>query len=116
MSKTPKAAAKTPKQAKAAPSATNTPAKATAPASVPEMTVSKPAMRKSELVDLIVTRSGLKKKDVKPVLEATLAVMGEVLADGREMNLPPFAKLKVQKQKMVNGSQVTIAKLRRNSE
>ena len=44
-------------------------------------------MRKKELIDLVVERSGLKKKDAKPIIEATLAILGGALADTRELDL-----------------------------
>ena len=79
---------------------------------VKEAVVAKPAMRKKELIDLVVERSGAKKKDAKPAIEAVLAVLGEALADGRELNLRPFGKLKISRQEQkVNGS-VIVCRIR----
>ena len=58
-----------------------------------------PELRKKELIDDVVARSGIKKKDAKPVVEAMLAAMGEAHADKRELVLPPFGKLKVRREK-----------------
>ena len=72
--------------------ATKAPAAKTATPTVvdaPKAVILGPVMRKKELVDTVVTRSGLKKKDVKPVVEQMLAVMGEAIGDNRELNLPP---------------------------
>lgn len=69
-------------------------------------------MKKRELVDRIATHGGLKKKQVKPVVDAMLAVLGEMLAEGREMNLPPMGKMKVNRQKSVAGGQVILIRLR----
>jgi len=49
--------------------------------------VSEPDLRKKALIDLVVARSGTKKKDAKPVVEAMLAVLGETIGAGRELNL-----------------------------
>lgn len=61
--------------------------------------VAPPEMRKRELIALAVQRSGLRKRDVKPAVEAALAVMGEALASGRELNLVPLGKVKVTRLK-----------------
>jgi DNA-binding protein HU-alpha len=73
-----------------------------------------PEMKKRELVDLVVKRSGVKKKDARQVVDAMLAVLGEALADSRELNLQPLGRLKVTRVKQTNGGQVMICKLRQN--
>lgn len=73
-----------------------------------------PEMKKRELVDAVVKRSGVKKKDAKQVVEAMLAVLGESLAEARELNLQPLGRLKVTRVKQTNGGQVLICKLRQN--
>ncbi len=69
-------------------------------------------LKRKEFIDLVVARSGMKKKDVKPVVEAMLEVLGQELGDGREFNLPPLGKLKVQRMKENDGTQVMVAKIR----
>ncbi|THH39215.1 DNA-binding protein [Aliishimia ponticola] len=73
-------------------------------------------MRKKDLIDAVVERSGHKRRDVKAVIENTLAVLGEALAEDREMNLPPFAKLKVQRVKQQQSARVIVAKLRQQTK
>lgn len=72
-------------------------------------------MKKKELVDLVVSRSGIKKKDAKPVVEAMLAVLGESIAEGRELNLQPFGKLRINRKVEKDNGRVTVCKLRQNS-
>lgn len=74
-----------------------------------------PVLRKKELVDTVVTRSGLKKKDVKPVVESMLAVMGEALGDNRELNLPPFGRVVIRKEKKLAKGRVVITKIRQST-
>lgn len=69
-------------------------------------------MKKRELVDRVAAHGNLKKKQVKPVVDAMLAVLGEVLGEGRELNLPPMGKMKVNRQKMISGGQIILIKLR----
>ena len=73
-----------------------------------------PTMRKKELIAAVVERSGRKKKDVKPVVEAMLAVLGDALGADRDMNLPPFGKLRIQKVKNLRNARVTLARLRQS--
>jgi nucleoid DNA-binding protein len=72
-------------------------------------------LRKKELFDPVVARSGLKKKDVKPVVEAMLAVLGDAFAEQREMNLQPLGKMKVQRGKELHDGRALVIKLRQKS-
>lgn len=70
-------------------------------------------MKKPELFEAVVTRTGLKKRDVKPAVEAALAVIAEALIKGEELNLPPMGKLRVVKSKELDaGVHVLTLKLR----
>lgn len=73
-------------------------------------------MKKKELVDLVVSRSGVKKKDAKPVVEAMLAVLGESIAEGREMNLQPFGKLRINRTVEKHNGRITVCKLRQSTK
>lgn len=75
--------------------------------------VSAPEMKKVELVDAVVERSGIKKKFAKPAIEAALAILGEALSEGRDLNLRPLGKVKVQRSKEVANAQVLTARIRR---
>ena len=81
----------------------------------PEPVISGPMMRKKELVDLVVERSGIKKKDAKPVVEAMLAVLGEAITDSRELNLHPMGKLKVKRVKQLPNGRVMVTKIRQST-
>ena len=76
--------------------------------------VSAPELKKKELIDTVVARSGVKKRDAKPVIEAMLAVLGETIAEGRELNLAPMGKLKVTRMKKTTKAHVITSRLRRN--
>ena len=77
--------------------------------------VSDPALKKKELIDTVTERSGVKRKDVKPVVEALLAVLGQSLSEGREMNLQPLGKIKINRAKDVQGGRVLITKVRQSN-
>lgn len=90
------------------------PAPAAKPAVVaaPKSVILGPELRKKELIDDVVARSGIKKKDAKPVIEAMLAALGDALAEKRELVLPPFGKLKVRREKDMPNARVLTAKIR----
>lgn len=73
------------------------------------------SLRKKDLLDRVGAKSKAKKKDIKDVVEATLLVLGEALAAGEELNLPPLGKAKVNRQKGVAGGDMYIIKLRRST-
>lgn len=77
--------------------------------------VSEPDMRKKELIDLAVARSGIKKKDAKPTVEAVLAILGEAIAEGRELNLQPFGKLRINRAEEKSNGRVIVCKLRQSN-
>ena len=74
-----------------------------------------PAMKKQRLVERIAGSTGVKKKDAKAVIEATLALMGEALSSGAELNLPPLGKLKVTRVREDGAAGVLVLKLRRGA-
>lgn len=70
-------------------------------------------VKKPEFIDRAVEKSGVKKRDAKPAIEAALAVLAEALVKGEELNLPPMRKLRVLKSKdLGEGAQVLTLKLR----
>ncbi len=72
-----------------------------------------PVLRKKDLLERVQAQSKAKKKDVKDVVEAVLTVLGEALAKGEELNLPPLGKARVGRHKGVSGGELYIIKLRR---
>ncbi len=72
------------------------------------------AMRKKELIDLVVTRSGIKKKFAKPVVEAMLDVLGEAVSSGKELNLQPLGKVMPKKQADKPNATVSVVKIRQS--
>ncbi|SLN17925.1 HU family DNA-binding protein [Roseisalinus antarcticus] len=99
--------ADTASQAEAAPAISTTVVTETA-------VVKGPDLKKKDFIDRVVERSGGKKKDVKPAVEAALAILGEAIAAGEELVLPPLGKLKVNREKDLSNAKVYICKLRRS--
>ena len=71
-------------------------------------------LKKKELVDSVVKRSGVKKKFAKPAVEAMIDLLGEALAEGRELHLQPFGKIKQHRSKESGNARVIMAKIRQS--
>lgn len=84
----------------------------------PSLTVVEMArtLRKKQFIERVVAESGMKKKDVKPVVEAALKVLGEALTRGEELILPPLGKARVNRQKDLGSGEILIVKLRRRGD
>jgi DNA-binding protein HU-alpha len=70
--------------------------------------------RKKDLVDAVAAASGVKKKQVKPVVEAVLAELGLALARGEALNMPPLGRVAVNRSRAGAQADVLILKLRRS--
>ena len=89
----------------------------TAPDVVPDTTptvVTSTELKKRELIDEVVNRSGVRKKFAKPAIEAMIDVLAEAIAEGREVNLQPFGKIKHQRTKDTSNARITVAKIRQS--
>ena len=74
--------------------------------------VGDPDLKKPELFEELVARTGLKKRDAKPLAEALLAILGEAVAKGRGIDLQPFGKLRVVRCVEKPNVRVSTCKLR----
>lgn len=98
-----------PRTAKVSEKKTTKPAKAAAvkPAAKPapkEAEAAAPALavgtvKLKDLVDGVAAATGGKKPEVRKTVEATLAALGEALATGKALTVPPLGKLRVVKNK-----------------
>lgn len=77
-----------------------------------EPVIGAPDLSKKELIEKVVERAGVKKRDAKPAIEAALAILGEAVAEGRTLNLPGFGKLKINRAEEKANGRVTVCKLR----
>jgi len=72
-----------------------------------------PMVKKKDFIEKVVERSGIKKKDAKPVIEAMLAELGDALARGETLALRPLGKVKVVRRSSKPTADVLVCKLRR---
>ena len=84
------------------------------PAEVPEQIVDRgPILRLKELIDRVATLSGEKRQSVRPVVEATLRVLGDALEAGENIVAPPFGKARVNRAKDTASGAMLTVKLKR---
>lgn len=74
-----------------------------------------PDLKRPELLAQVVARSAVKKKFAKPVLEAALALIGEALAEGRDLNLEPMGKVRINRTRQMANGRVTVARIRQTA-
>ncbi|WP_333713351.1 HU family DNA-binding protein [Yoonia sp.] len=70
-------------------------------------------LKKPDLLDEVVARTNLRKRDVKPAVEAALLILGDALGAGKDLHLPPLGKVRVVRSKDLDGgARVLTIKLR----
>lgn len=70
-------------------------------------------VKKKDFVERVVLRSGAKKPVARDLTEAVLAVLGEALAQGETLVLPPLGKMSVARSVGKAGGEILHVKLRR---
>lgn len=77
-----------------------------------EPVVAGPALRKKELLDTVALKTGMKRAEVKKVIEAALTTMGLALQDSRDLNLQPFGTVKINRERKLPDGKVVVARIR----
>ncbi|GAA3873797.1 HU family DNA-binding protein [Celeribacter arenosi] len=72
------------------------------------------AVSKRDFLNRVTQASGAKRSVAKKVLEAAMKELGDVLQEGKDVNLPPLGKLSVNRMKEVPNAHVMVVKLRRS--
>jgi hypothetical protein len=75
-----------------------------------------PVLRKKDLLERVALSSGTSRKDARAIVEATLQVLGEALARGETLVLPPLGKARVNRSIDKAGAELLVIKLRRETE
>jgi len=114
---------KTTRSASAAKATTAKAAPAAAPAApVPEpgptapvARVKGPVLKIKDLVSRVAGATGGKKQNVKEVVEATLAALGDALAKGEDLNLPGLGRTRIARTAEKDGASLMTLKVRRGA-
>ena len=103
----------------AAPVPSAAPVSTAVPAAAPEVKVVTPAedtrFLKKHLLEKVAERSGVRKNEVRPILDAVLAELGEAFAEDAEMVLQPLGKVMVKQVKDVKNATVYTCRIRRST-
>jgi nucleoid DNA-binding protein len=73
-------------------------------------------LQKRQLVAHVVRRTGLRSSDIKPVVEATLAELGDAIAAGMTLALPPLGRGRVSRRLDPSGAEIITLRLRRRPQ
>ncbi|GAB1363574.1 hypothetical protein MASR1M32_28100 [Rhodobacter sp.] len=68
-----------------------------------------------DLVLRVTEATGGKKKDVKEIVEATLAALGDALGKGEDLNLPGLGRTRIAKTAEKDGAATLTLKVRRGA-
>lgn len=79
------------------------------------MRVKGPTMKIKDLVERVTAATGGKKKEVKEIVEATLAALGDGLEKGEELNLPGLGRARVARAAEKDGASMMTLKVRRGA-
>ena len=73
-------------------------------------------LQKRQLVAHVVRRTGLRSSDIKPVVEATLAELGNAIAAGMTLALPPLGRARVRHSIDRSGAEIVTLRVRRRPD
>lgn len=76
---------------------------------------SEDVLRRKELIDSIAAESGLKKREVRLALDATVSVIAAALRAGMTVSPMPSAKIKPMRQKDTKNGTVVVTRFRMKS-
>jgi len=97
---------------KATATKTKPPTKEASTEIVAEVVAPREVLTKKDIIARAVEISGVKKKDARPSVEAALQVVLSSLADGTEVSVPPYGKIRIVKEKDIKGGKMITAKIR----
>ena len=72
-------------------------------------------VQKRDFVDRVVAATGARKTDARPIIEATLDQLGEALAAGETLAVPPFGRARINRVRDQRGGEIITLRLRRKA-
>jgi nucleoid DNA-binding protein len=70
--------------------------------------VSQGLIKKRDIYDNVILKTGLRKRDVRDVVDATFAYLRESLAAGKDVQCPPMGKIRVINKDTADGAKTLI--------
>ncbi len=72
-------------------------------------------LRKRAVVEAAVSETGMKRGEVRAVVDAIFSFMGKSLEDGAKLNIPPLGKIRVARVHQAGDDAVLTCKIRRKA-
>ncbi|WP_230383031.1 HU family DNA-binding protein [Paracoccus shanxieyensis] len=72
-------------------------------------------LQKRQFLARIAQRTGMRNAQIKEIVEATLAELGDAMAAGQTLALPPLGRARINRQRDVSGAEVIVLRLRRRN-
>ncbi|CAM3352160.1 hypothetical protein PANO111632_15790 [Paracoccus nototheniae] len=69
---------------------------------------------KRDFVDRVVAASGARRAEARPIIEATLEQLGQILSAGHTLAVPPLGRARINLERDARGGDVITLRLRRN--
>ncbi|PKP85041.1 MAG: hypothetical protein CVT80_04770 [Alphaproteobacteria bacterium HGW-Alphaproteobacteria-2] len=92
--------------------AAGTEAEAALPAPAKPARGSRAKLGRNDLLAAVAEQSGVKRTDVRKVLDAAFAQMNAAAATGRDLDLSPFGKLRIVKRKVGKSGETLVCRLK----
>ncbi|HIC65036.1 MAG: HU family DNA-binding protein [Paracoccus sp. (in: a-proteobacteria)] len=70
-------------------------------------------VQKKDFVERVLAATGAKRSEARPIIDATLAQLGEALSAGQTLAVPPLGRGRVNLEKDLRGGDVITLRLRR---
>ncbi len=70
-------------------------------------------LHKREFLTRVAHQVNVPRAQIREIVEATLEQLGNAIAEGETLALPPFGKARVSRQRTTKGGEVLILRLRR---
>nr|WP_111297865.1 DNA-binding protein [Paracoccus saliphilus] len=70
-------------------------------------------VQKRDFIDRVLAATGARRNEARPIIEATLAQLGQVLSAGQTLAVPPLGRARINLEKDARGGDVITLRLRR---
>ncbi|MGZ3215836.1 DNA-binding protein [Paracoccus sp. T5] len=70
-------------------------------------------VQKRDFIDRVLAATGARRTEARPIIEATLAQLGQVLSEGQTLAVPPLGRARINLEKDARGGDVITLRLRR---
>ncbi|WP_246054924.1 DNA-binding protein [Paracoccus gahaiensis] len=70
---------------------------------------------KRDFVDRVVAATGARRAEARPIIEATLDQLGQILSAGQTLAVPPLGRARINLERDARGGDVITLRLRRRA-